>query len=192
MSGEIQIHDPNKCVIPGCYRCVIYARRREHESIVTFADNYTIDRKAERMAIENEQREAAKRCCDRCSEAERGWVDRLVGLFDDSPLNDEVLQYEREARERMDKQTQEDIETLNLHLPDPSTMISDLERTAHEAGARAERARWTVSDKDLTNRFTDDWNQAPRSMRNYVEESVAEYWYRKGWNMKLKELERRR
>jgi hypothetical protein len=32
----------------------------------------------------------------------RSWVDRLVGLFDNSPLNTEVLQYEREARERMD------------------------------------------------------------------------------------------
>jgi hypothetical protein len=32
----------------------------------------------------------------------RSWVDRLVGLFDNSPLNAEVLQYEREARERMD------------------------------------------------------------------------------------------
>jgi hypothetical protein len=32
----------------------------------------------------------------------RSWVDRLVGLFDNSPLNAEVLQYEKEARERMD------------------------------------------------------------------------------------------
>ena len=35
-------------------------------------------------------------------DARRNWIDSLVGLFDDSPLNAEVLQYEREARERMD------------------------------------------------------------------------------------------
>lgn len=125
-------------------------------------------------------------CCDRCDEAERSWVDQLVGLFDDSPLSNEVLRYEREARER------EDIETLDLRLPNPSTMISDLEQTAYAAGVRAERARWVVSDTDLTNNFANEWKQAPRSMRNYVEESVAEYWYRKGWTMKLKELEGRR
>lgn len=118
--------------------------------------------------------ETKSSCCDRCDEAERSWVDQLVGLFDDSPLNDKVLRYERDAREH------EDTETLDLHLPDPSTMISDLERTAYAAGVRAERARWAVSDTNLTNNFANDWKQAPRSMRNYVEESVAEYWYRRG------------
>ncbi len=37
-------------------------------------------------------------------DAKRNWIDSLVGLFDDSPLNAEVLQYEREARERMDSE----------------------------------------------------------------------------------------
>ncbi|MCM3874445.1 MAG: hypothetical protein ND895_27455 [Pyrinomonadaceae bacterium] len=34
--------------------------------------------------------------------ARRSWIDSLVGLFDDSPLNAEVLQNEREARALMD------------------------------------------------------------------------------------------
>jgi hypothetical protein len=32
----------------------------------------------------------------------RSWIDALVGLFDDSPLNAEVLENERRAREVMD------------------------------------------------------------------------------------------
>lgn len=103
--------------------------------------------------------------CDRCDEAER-----------QSPTTF----------------TDDNTKYLDLRLPDPSTMISNLEQTAYAAGVRAERARWAVSDTDLTTNFANEWKQAPRSMRNYVEESVAEYWYRRGWTKRLKEPEGRR
>jgi len=40
----------------------------------------------------------------RMTKSKGNWIDSLVGLFDNSPLNAEVLQYEREARERMDSE----------------------------------------------------------------------------------------
>lgn len=38
------------------------------------------------------------------SQSEPTWIDSLVGLFDDSPLNTEVLELEQEARKRMDEE----------------------------------------------------------------------------------------
>jgi hypothetical protein len=39
-----------------------------------------------------------------------------------------------------------------------------------------DRVKREVVDDD----FNSDWSNAPRSMRNYVEVAVAEYWYRCG------------
>lgn len=46
----------------------------------------------------------------------------------------------------------------------------------HEAQRLESTSSAAISAPD----FEHEWNEAPRAMRNYVEQSIAEYWYLRG------------